>query len=755
MTDYGHPLRFGTFITPSSAEPEAPVAIAQLSEQLGFDLVTFQDHPYQPGFLDTWTLLSFVAARTTSIHLSGNVLNLPLRPPAVLARSAASLDLLSGGRFELGLGAGGFWDAIGAMGGRKLTPGQGVDALSEAIDVIRGIWDTSDRAPLRIKGDYYQLDGAKRGPAAPHEIPLWLGALKPRMLKLIGRKADGWLPSYFYLQPGDLARGNKTIDEAATEAGRDPREIRRLLNVGGQFGTPREKPFTGTAREWVDDITTLAIDEGISTFILASDDAATIQEFAQSVVPEVRERVEAARVSAGTQRGRARGQAAFALRRAGIDYGALPPALAELAVEPGDARYPRVRSTYARRGAPGLVLPVRTVDEVKQALAFARAQEVPLGVRSGGHGISGRSTNDGGIIIDLKAMNEITVLDPAQRLVRLGAGARWVEVAAALEPHGWALTSGDYGGVAVGGLATAGGVGWFAREHGLTIDHIRSMHVVLADGSDVEASDDENAELFWALRGAGANFGIVTHVDAVVDEIGENVGFAQLVFDATDTSGFLQSWGRAIEAAPRELTAQVVLSGPRRGRMLAQAMAIVDSSDPERIIEILQPLAEIAPLVQQQVSLTPYATIMANVAPGDHDGQGEPNAHSGLIDHLTPEFANAAAALLHDGLSYFFQLRAVGGAVSDVPAEATAYANRSANFSIVAFGNDRARFDAAWEDLRPFFSGLYLSFETDTRQSLVGEAFPGLTLDRLRAAKAQWDPDNVFRDNFNILPGPA
>ncbi len=143
--DYGHPLEFGAFITPSSANPETPVVLSQAAEASGLDLVTFQDHPYQPAFLDTWTLMSFVAARTDSIRIAPNVLNIPLRPPAVVARSAASLDLLSGGRFDLALGAGGFWDAIAAMGGGRLTPGQAVTALEEAIDVIRELWDTSER----------------------------------------------------------------------------------------------------------------------------------------------------------------------------------------------------------------------------------------------------------------------------------------------------------------------------------------------------------------------------------------------------------------------------------------------------------------------------------------------------------------------------------------------------------------------------------------------------------------------------------
>src|SRR5690606_31222684 len=121
MTDYGHDLQFGVFITPVAHPPMHAVDMAVVADRAGLDLVTFQDHPYQPAFYDTWTLLSFVASRTSRVHLSGNVLNLPLRQPAVLARSAATLDLLSGGRFEMGIGSGAFWDGIAAMGGRRLT----------------------------------------------------------------------------------------------------------------------------------------------------------------------------------------------------------------------------------------------------------------------------------------------------------------------------------------------------------------------------------------------------------------------------------------------------------------------------------------------------------------------------------------------------------------------------------------------------------------------------------------------------------
>ena len=230
VPDYGHSLEFGVFVTPSNEQPAAVVELAVLADRAGLDLVTFQDHPYQRRFLDTWTLLSYVAARTQRVRLAPNVLNLPLRPPAIVARSVASLDLLSGGRVELGIGSGAFWDAIEALGGRRLRPGESVDALEEAIDVIRALW-ADERRGATFEGEHYRLAGAARGPRPAHDVAIWIGAYKPRMLALTGRKGDGWLPSLSYLEPGDLAAGNAAIDEAAVAAGRDPAAIRRLLNV--------------------------------------------------------------------------------------------------------------------------------------------------------------------------------------------------------------------------------------------------------------------------------------------------------------------------------------------------------------------------------------------------------------------------------------------------------------------------------------------------------------------------------------------
>ena len=281
----GQDLIFGTFVTPSSKEPQRSVMLARLAEDVGLDLVTFQDHPYQPAFLDTYALLAYVAARTERVQLAANVTNLPLRPPAVLARTAASVDLLSGGRFVLSLGAGAFWEAIEAMGGLRLSPGASVDALAEALRVVREIWDTEQRGGVRVEGEYHRVVGAKRGPAPAHPVPIWLGAYRPRMLRLIGSQADGWVVTLGRL-PGEesLADLNAVIDESALAAGRSPGAIRRLVNVAPEDATP-------------DRLTRLAVRYGVSGFILASDDEDAITAFGAQTAPATRDLVAGARGS--------------------------------------------------------------------------------------------------------------------------------------------------------------------------------------------------------------------------------------------------------------------------------------------------------------------------------------------------------------------------------------------------------------------------------------------------------------------------
>ena len=287
MTDYGHELLFGYFLVPNAADPL--LATAQEVERLGLDYIAVQDHPYQRRYVDTWVLLSMIAATTSRLRMLPDVANLPLRPPAVLAKAAASLDVLSGGRFELGLGAGGFWDAIEAFGGPRRTPSQSLAALAEAIEVIRLIW--SDQRYLRFTGEHYRLAGAQSGPVPAHPIGIWLGVYGPRALALTGRSADGWVPSL----RGDLrSLGEMTarLDDAAGAAGREPAAIRRILNVNG---TITDGASTGVLRgpvdQWVEELTDLAVGFGFDTFVLWGERPDDLPRFAEEVVPAVREQV--------------------------------------------------------------------------------------------------------------------------------------------------------------------------------------------------------------------------------------------------------------------------------------------------------------------------------------------------------------------------------------------------------------------------------------------------------------------------------
>ncbi|MEN0129140.1 MAG: LLM class flavin-dependent oxidoreductase [Brevundimonas sp.] len=736
MPDYGHELAFGSFLTPAAADPQRVVELARASETYGLDLVTFQDHPYQPSFLDTWTLLSWVAASTQRVQVAGNVLNLPLRNPGVLAKSVASLDLLSGGRVALGLGSGAFWDAIVAMGAPRMTPGEAVTALDEAIDVIRGLWDTDTRGVLRAGGQFHHLDGAKRGPAPAHDVPIWLGAYKPRMLSLVGRKADGWLPSAGYLQPGDLAAGNARIDDAAREAGRDPREIRRLLNLGAVTAS--------SVDEWVDELLTLVLEDGVSTFILAGDDERSIALFGQELAPALREAVASERQAAGTPRGPVRSAAALGKRAPGIDYDAIPSSLTDLVVEPGDRGYGAVRSTYVWAGSPGLVVQARSADDVSEAVRFARSQDVPFVVRSGGHGIAGRSTNDGGIVIDLGALDGIEVLDERRRLVRLGAGAHWGDVAAKLSPLGMAISSGDYGDVGVGGLVVAGGQGLLGRSYGLTLDHVVAAEVVLADGSVVRADAEQNSDLLWAVRGAGAAVGIVTAVEIEAAAVGDVV-LATIVYDASDAAQLLVEWAAQVERSPLELTSFLTLVPARPGQPpIAQAMTVWAGDDPDAAVAALEPFLSVGPVLQQQANLLPYSGLM-QAHHARHEGGAPANVRGGLVEHVTPRVAGVLADLLHAGESQMLQLRSVGGAVNAVPADATAYAHRTQNFSLSAITGARGRpaLDARWEQLAEEITGVYRSFDLGEDRLVL--AYPPRTLDRLRTIAATYDPDGVFQ----------
>jgi len=292
--------QFGISIDPAADAPDDPFRRARIADESGIDLITSMDHPYNRRLFDTWTLLTALATSTQRVHIGGNVLNLPLRPPAMLAKMAATLDVLSGGRLELGLGAGGIWDGIEAFGGPRRSPGEAYGAFRDALHILRGMWESAGSS-FTYEGDYYQVRGARPGPAPAHDIPIWIGATGPRMLHLLGRMADGLLVSYNYHPPERLLQFNRWIDEGAEEAGRDANTIRRGYNLMGVLDLGRDDTtapglkdnyLQGDVSYWVEKIVDWYSDYRQDTFIfwpVAGNQQVQVEAFAREVAPAVRE----------------------------------------------------------------------------------------------------------------------------------------------------------------------------------------------------------------------------------------------------------------------------------------------------------------------------------------------------------------------------------------------------------------------------------------------------------------------------------
>jgi alkanesulfonate monooxygenase SsuD/methylene tetrahydromethanopterin reductase-like flavin-dependent oxidoreductase (luciferase family) len=279
-----------------------PEIVAQVlaAERVGLDLVGIQDHPYQRRFLDTFALIGDLLARTERLRFFPDVASLPMRPPAMLAKAAASLDVMSHGRFELGIGAGNFWDAVAGMGGVRREQGERGDALEEAIQIIRAALDVGrERGVVRGAGPYYPIPGYPPGPQPAHRVEIWVGAMAPRALDLIGRLADGWVPGGGISRIERFGELTARIDAAASAAGRDSGAIRRIVNISGVLtdGPRGDGPLEGPPDQWIETLGGWALEFGLDAFILWPSDTGTgqVERFATEVAPEVRRAVESRR----------------------------------------------------------------------------------------------------------------------------------------------------------------------------------------------------------------------------------------------------------------------------------------------------------------------------------------------------------------------------------------------------------------------------------------------------------------------------
>jgi len=369
--------------------------------------------------------------------------------------------------------------------------------------------------------------------------------------------------------------------------------------------------------------------------------------------------------------------------------------------------------------------------------------------------MSGRSTNTGGVVLDLSRLSTTEVLDADSGAVRLGPGATWGRVARALAPHGLAISSGDWGDVGVGGLVTAGGIGFMGRKHGLTLEHVTATEVVLADGRIIRADADQHPDLFWALRGAGGNMGIVTALELNAAKV-RDVVHSTIVVAATSPARVIERWGAVMQDAPRELTSFLYAIPQPRGIMF-KAVSVFDGGD-EAATQVLRRLSTIGRVLGHETQRVTYDQVVIPYDARPRGGPQRPLISNGFTSHITPALSELIAGGLEEGINDVMTFRSTGGAINDVEPGATAFAHRHQHFNLHGgkFGGiDPQRFDAHWDQLRAHLDGLYLSFETDPRPKRLRDAFPGSTLDRLQQVKAAYDPDQVFDQNFPITPAPA
>ncbi|MFG3323592.1 LLM class flavin-dependent oxidoreductase [Streptomyces sp. NPDC048171] len=296
MTDYGHQLSFGLSLNPAANSLEETRRLAQRADAGGLDYLAVQDHPYQPGYLETWTLISHLSATTNHISFLTDVADLQLRPPTMLAKAAASLSLLTEGRIQLGVGGGAFADAIASMGGRPRRGAQMVAFTEESLHLMH---QALSGGTVQMQTPHHAVTGYRAGPVPSAPVQLWLGAQKSKMLAVTGRAADGWIsPLNIYVPPEEVLARQQIIDDAATGAGRDPRSIRRIYNVIGSIGPlGAGQGLVGDVHVWVDTLTSWALQLGFDTFIFwpAGDAETQLDLFTSEVVPAVRARVSAIR----------------------------------------------------------------------------------------------------------------------------------------------------------------------------------------------------------------------------------------------------------------------------------------------------------------------------------------------------------------------------------------------------------------------------------------------------------------------------
>ena len=449
-----------------------------------------------------------------------------------------------------------------------------------------------------------------------------------------------------------------------------------------------------------------------------------------------------------------------------VDLSALGRALRGRIIEAGDPSFDDERQVWnlAHSAQPLAIVRAADARDVATAVGFARRNGIEIAVRSGGHSLAGHSTGDGVLVIDLRDLRGLHI-DPAAGMAWAGAGLTAGEYTAAVAEHGLATPFGDTGSVGLGGITLGGGIGWLARKHGLTIDSLLSVEMVLASGQIVTASESENADLFWAVRGGGGNFGIVTRFCYRLHPVDQILGGALVLPPTRDV---LRSLVPIAAAAPDELTtiamimpapAHPAMSEEHHGR-LSLVLMFVYAGDPEAGRAAIAPFMAVAEPYGVLASPMPYPGIYELTAGGAaRHASTTRSVFMRTLDDASVDALMAAIDVIPAGS--MIQLRVFGGAMSRVPATATAFAHRDAavQVSVMSAFVDEGSAPAAvaWNRglfaaLEPKSTGVYANFLEDEGDARIRAAYPAGAYERLAEIKRRYDPANVFHRNQNIAP---
>lgn len=425
---------------------------------------------------------------------------------------------------------------------------------------------------------------------------------------------------------------------------------------------------------------------------------------------------------------------------------------------PGDKDYDLASTTMVVKGAPAIVLRPKTAQDVVSAIQFGKNNSLDISIKGGGHGMAGQGTNNGGLVIDMLLMKGVEVIDKEKNLVKVAAGNTWGEVAQALKPYGLAISSGDTKSVGVGGLTLGAGIGWMVRKVGLAIDNLRAAEIVTADGQVLNLSESENSDLFWAIRGGGGNFGVVTSFTFEAHPTGK-VWAGPIIYAFENIEGAIKGWRDCMRTAPEELTTMLLVMGsfPPGSPPALLVMTCFAGEDEAQAKAAIDPLLKIGKVVQNNVTLKDYAEVLEEA----HPPVGiKVVVNNVIVDDFNDEVIQTIAATFSDKGGPVLQIRSLGGAINRMSPEATAFAHRNSEALVLCptFVSPTATATEINEALRPWQSiaaagnGSYVNFVSEESDKGLNSNYPQATLERLRKIKKTYDPDNIFRRNYNIKP---